>query len=67
MKELHLHVKSVVNVVEDGIPAVDFNRRITLFNKRLESLFQLSSSDVVDREIQHVISNEGLVEFITSS
>ena len=67
MKELHLHVKSIVNVVEDGILAVDFNRKITLFNKRLESLFQLASSDAIDHEIQSVISNKGLVEFIISS
>ena len=67
MKELHLHVKSIVNVVEDGILAVDFNRKITLFNKRLESLFQLASSDAIDHEIQSVISNKSLVEFIISS
>ena len=64
MKELHLHVKSIVNVVEDGILAMDFNRKITLFNKRLESLVQLASSDAIDQEIQSVISNKGLVELI---
>lgn len=51
MKEFYFYVKSVVNVVEDGILVVDFNKRIMLFNKRLELLFQLFFFDVVDCEI----------------
>src|SRR6478735_5881072 len=46
MKELHLHVKSVVNVVEDGILAVDFNKRITLSDEKSQ-YFNINGYEMV--------------------
>src|SRR6478752_1833690 len=67
MKTLHFHVKSVVNTVEDGILAVDSTQKITLFNKRLEALFQLASSDVMNHEIKDVLPQRDVADFILLS
>ena len=57
------HYHNVVNTVDDGILAVNKEKKITLFNHRLEALFQLHANDVIGLELSNVVDHE-LQEFI---
>ncbi|WP_270181046.1 sigma-54 interaction domain-containing protein [Alkalihalobacillus sp. CinArs1] len=57
------HYQNVVDTVDDGILAINRKERITLFNHRLEALFQLSAKEVVDQPLKDVVDEE-LYEFI---
>lgn len=58
------HYQNVVNTVDDGILAMNKEKKITLFNHRLEALFQLQAKDVIGLNISKVVDQE-LQEFMT--
>jgi sigma-54 dependent transcriptional regulator, acetoin dehydrogenase operon transcriptional activator AcoR len=57
------HYQNVVNTVDDGILAINKEREITLFNHRLEALFQMPAKDVIGRDLSYVVDSD-LQDFI---
>ena len=57
------HYQNVVNTVDDGILAINKKKEITLFNHRLEALFQTQAKDMICRHISNVV-DLNLQEFI---
>ncbi|WP_226659216.1 sigma-54 interaction domain-containing protein [Pseudalkalibacillus hwajinpoensis] len=57
------HYQNVVNTVDDGILAINKEKKITLFNQRLEALFQLQANDVIGLPISNVVDQD-LQEFM---
>ncbi len=60
------HYQNVVDTVDDGILVINKEKRITLFNHRLEALFQKSADEVIHRPLQEIVQQE-LYDFIVYS
>ena len=52
------HYQNVVDTVDDGILAINEEKRITLFNHRLEALFQCSAKEVIGLPLKNVVNND---------
>ncbi|RSK27185.1 AAA family ATPase [Bacillus sp. HMF5848] len=64
--DLNKHLKRVVDGVNDGILAVRFDGTITVFNEIMEKFTSVAASNAIGNNIDSVISNKQLVEFILS-
>lgn len=60
------HYQNVVDTVDDGILAINENKSITLFNHRLEALFQKSANEVLHQPLREIVKQE-LYDFIVHS
>ncbi|MGG4490244.1 sigma 54-interacting transcriptional regulator [Metabacillus idriensis] len=63
-KEVYQHIQNVVNTVDDGILAMNERNEITVFNEKLEALFQVKSSEIINFPIQTANFEKEVVEFI---
>lgn len=65
-KQLNDHLQRVVDSVDDGILAINRHQEITVFNHRLEALFQLSVQDVINQPVRRFLPSE-IVDFLLQS
>jgi transcriptional regulator with PAS, ATPase and Fis domain len=54
----------VLNQVNDGIIAFKHNGEITVFNQKSEDMFKLRHSYVIGKNIQHIIKDKGIIDFL---
>ena len=63
-KAIYQHLENVVNTVDDGILAMNEKKEITVFNEKLEALFHVRGSDIINTPIQKAALQEDVVSFI---
>ncbi|KAB2336184.1 AAA domain-containing protein [Cytobacillus depressus] len=63
-KQMKQHIQNVVNTVDDGIIAINKQHRVTVFNRRLGALFHLPVNDAINRQLEEVIVQQDLIDFI---
>ncbi|MEH7524982.1 sigma 54-interacting transcriptional regulator [Bacillus sp. JJ1503] len=63
-KQMKQHIQNVVNTVDDGIIAINKQHRVTVFNRRLGALFHLPVDDAINKQLEEVIVQQDLIDFI---
>ncbi len=66
-KQMKQHIQNVVNTVDDGIIAINKQHRVTVFNRRLGALFHLPVDDAINKQLEEVIVQQDLIDFILHS
>ncbi|MEH7122497.1 sigma 54-interacting transcriptional regulator [Bacillus sp. JJ1773] len=66
-KQMKQHIQNVVNTVDDGIIAINKQHRVTVFNRRLGALFHLPVNDAINKQLEEVIVQQDLIDFILHS
>ncbi|MEH7343537.1 sigma 54-interacting transcriptional regulator [Bacillus sp. JJ1532] len=66
-KQMKQHIQNVVNTVDDGIIAINKQHRVTVFNRRLGALFHLPVDDAINKQLEEVIIQQDLIDFILHS
>lgn len=66
-KQMKQHIQNVVNTVDDGIIAINRQHRVTVFNRRLGALFHLPVDEAINKQLEEVIVQQDLIDFILHS
>ncbi|WP_057913312.1 sigma 54-interacting transcriptional regulator [Peribacillus muralis] len=63
-KEVYHHIQNVVNTIDDGILVINETSEVTVFNQKLEALFQIQADLIINRPIDTGILQNEVVQFI---
>jgi PAS domain S-box-containing protein len=59
-------LETVIAEIEDGVIAIDKNKKITIFNQACEKLLRLQSNEVIGQPVEQILSfsdNDSLIPF----